>query len=188
MLAGLGNPGAGYAATRHNAGFWLVDALAHAAAAPWKKESRFHGETTRVRLGGQELWLLKPMNYMNRSGQGVRAMADFYKIAPSEIVVVHDDLDLPPGTARLKRGGGTGGHNGLRDIHRHLGTADFQRVRIGIGHPGQRQEVLDYVLGRPSAEDARAIEDALANALTALEVLLTDGWERACTRLHSASS
>lgn len=185
MLAGLGNPGAGYVSTRHNAGFWLVEALAQAAGAPWKNETRFHGDVARVRLAGQDLWLLKPLQFMNRSGLAVRAFSDFYKIAPEEVLVAHDDLDLPLGTARLKRGGGTGGHNGLRDVHRHLGTADFLRLRIGIGHPGIREAVLDYVLQRPRVEEMRAIEDALADALDALETLLTDGWDHACTQLHS---
>ncbi|MEQ8511342.1 MAG: aminoacyl-tRNA hydrolase [Algiphilus sp.] len=186
LIAGLGNPGPGYAATRHNAGFWFVDALAAHAASSWKAERRFSGETSRLPTAAGDLWLLKPDTFMNRSGQAVRAVCDFYKIAASEVLVVHDDLDLPAGTVRLKRGGGHGGHNGLRDIHRHLGTPDYCRLRVGIGHPGQQQEVLNYVLGKPTAEESRAIGEALVRAAEALDTLLSSGWERACTQLHTA--
>lgn len=188
LIAGLGNPGPGYKATRHNAGFWFVDALAEHAASSWKKESRFSGDVARLPTAAGDLWLLKPDTYMNRSGQAVRALGDFYKISPPEVLVVHDDLDLPAGTARLKRGGGHGGHNGLRDIHRHLGTPDYCRLRIGIGHPGQQQEVLNYVLGKATPDEARAIGDALVRSAEALDTLLTDGWDRACTRLHTDPS
>lgn len=185
LIAGLGNPGAGYHATRHNAGFWFVDALAQHVGAPWKKESRFSGETARLQADGHDIWLLKPATFMNCSGQSVRALADFYKIAPHEILAVHDDLDLPAGAARLKRGGGHGGHNGLRDIHRHLGGPDYLRLRVGIGHPGQQQEVMNYVLARPTPEQSRAIGDALVRAAEALDTLLSQGWDRACTQLHT---
>lgn len=185
LIAGLGNPGAGYAATRHNAGFWLVDELARRAGANWRMESRYNAEIARARIAGEELWLIKPMSFMNRSGQAVRALAGFYKIPTEQVLVAHDELDLAPGVIRFKRGGGHGGHNGLRDLHRHLGSADYARLRIGIGHPGHRDAVLDYVLGKPQAGDARAIEDAIAAACDATETLLRKGWEHAFNELHS---
>ena len=185
LIAGLGNPGAGYKATRHNVGFWFVDALAERAGVSWKAEKRFQGESARVPVSGGELLLLKPMTYMNHSGQSLRAATDFFKIPAAETLVAHDDLDLPAGTVRLKRGGGHGGHNGLRDIHRHFGTPDYMRLRIGIGHPGQAREVIDYVLARPTREEGDAIGDALVRAAEALDLLLREGWDRACTRLHT---
>lgn len=185
LMAGLGNPGAGYHPTRHNVGFWLADRLAEREGASWKAEKRFHGELARLRLPDGELLLLKPMTFMNRSGQAIRTVADFYKIPASEILVAHDELDLPAGTARLKRGGGHGGHNGLRDVHRHLGTPDYLRLRIGIGHPGQAREVIDYVLSKPTRDEAEAIDGALTRTVEALEILMREGWDRACTRLHT---
>jgi PTH1 family peptidyl-tRNA hydrolase len=185
LIAGLGNPGAGYVSTRHNAGFWFADELLRRGGGAWRLENKFNGEVARIRIADAEVWMIKPMTFMNRSGQAVRALADFYKIPASHILVAHDELDLAPGIARFKRGGGHGGHNGLRDLHRHFGGPDYGRLRIGIGHPGHRDEVLNYVLGKPSAEDARAIEDAITASANATETLLRKGWEHAFNELHS---
>jgi len=186
LIAGLGNPGADYAATRHNAGFWFVDALAAAHGASLRAEAKFHGELGRAAVGGRDVWLLKPTTFMNHSGQAVAAVARYYKLAPEQILVAHDDLDLPVGTARLKRGGGHGGHNGLRDVINHLGSRDFLRLRLGIHHPGDSKAVVDYVLGRPSAADREAIEDAIARALDVMPLVVSGDLERAMNRLHSA--
>jgi len=185
LIAGLGNPGADYAATRHNAGFWFVDALAAAHGASLRAEAKFHGELGRAAVGGRDVWLLKPTTFMNHSGRAVAAVARYYKLAPEQILVAHDDLDLPVGTARLKRGGGHGGHNGLRDIINHLGSRDFLRLRLGIHHPGDSKAVVDYVLGRPSAADREAIEDAIARALGVMPLVVSGDLERAMNRLHS---
>ncbi|MBL6750187.1 MAG: aminoacyl-tRNA hydrolase [Nevskia sp.] len=183
-VVGLGNPGAEYERTRHNAGFWFVDRLAEAAHAGFRVESKFLGALAKARVGGQDLLLLKPATFMNRSGQAAQALAAFYKLAPEQILVAHDELDLPPGTARLKRGGGHGGHNGLRSLHQHLGEA-YARLRIGIGHPGHKDRVLEYVLNRPGAADQAAIDDALARAQAALQTLLASGWDKAAQQLHT---
>ena len=185
LVVGLGNPGPEYAQTRHNAGFWLVDELARQQGGHFRSEARYHGETCRIALAGQELWLLKPMTYMNRSGQAVAALARFHKIPLPAILVVHDDLDLPPGTVRLKRSGGHGGHNGLRDLIAHLGGNDFARLRLGIGHPGDSREVLDYVLRRAPRTEQEWVEQAIADALRELPRILTGQWERATQALHS---
>jgi PTH1 family peptidyl-tRNA hydrolase len=185
LVVGLGNPGPEYAQTRHNAGFWLVDELARQQGGHFRSEARYHGETCRIALAGQELWLLKPMTYMNRSGQAVAALAGFYKIPLPAILVVHDDLDLPPGTVRLKRSGGHGGHNGLRDLIAHLGGNDFARLRLGIGHPGDSREVLDYVLRRAPRTEQEFVEQAIADALRELPRILAGEWERATQALHS---
>ena len=183
-IVGLGNPGAEYEYTRHNAGFWFVDLLAEAGRADFRVESKFQGVLAKVRIGGKDLLLLKPGTFMNRSGQAIQALASFYKIAPAEILVAHDELDLPAGAARLKIGGGHGGHNGLRSVHQHLGEA-YARLRIGIGHPGNKDLVLDYVLGRPSQPDLRAIEDDLARSQAALETLMKESWSKASQQLHT---
>ncbi|HEX4871728.1 MAG TPA: aminoacyl-tRNA hydrolase [Nevskiaceae bacterium] len=182
-LIGLGNPGPDYARTRHNAGFWFVERVAAAAGASFRVESRFFGELARGRLAGQELLLLKPATFMNRSGQAVQALAQFYKLAPDQLLVAHDELDLPAGELRLKLGGGHGGHNGLRDIHKPLGEG-YRRLRIGIGHPGDKTLVLGYVLGRPSAEQEAAIHAGLDRAVSAVETWLRQGWDRAVQQLH----
>lgn len=187
LIAGLGNPGAGYAQTRHNAGFWFADRLAAVFGGRFRSESRFHGQVARIGIAGENLWLLKPDTFMNRSGLAVQALAAFYKLPPAQILIAHDELDLPPGTARLKRGGGHGGHNGLRDLHRCLGP-DYARLRIGIGHPGHRDMVLNYVLGKPSASDARAIEAAIDDSVAAMRVLFEGGWDRATQTLHTQAS
>ena len=184
LIAGLGNPGPAYEDTRHNAGFWYVDRLAAAHGGQFRPESRFNAELCRIRLADHELWLVKPQTYMNRSGQAVQAVARYYKLAPADILVAHDDLDLPPGTVRLKRGGGHGGHNGLRDLIGHLGK-DFLRLRIGIGHPGHKDQVHDYVLSRPSRTDRERMEAAIERAVAATPLLLEQGLERAMNTLHS---
>ncbi len=189
LVVGLGNPGAKYARTRHNAGWWFVEALARRHGAEFRAESRHQGEVARLRMplqGGavSELWLLKPTTFMNKSGGAVASLAHFHRITPAEILIAHDELDLPSGTARLKLGGGHGGHNGLRDTSAAIGP-DYWRLRIGIGHPGHKDLVLDYVLQRAAIEDERAIEVAVDRALDALPVLLEEGAEKAMTRLHT---
>lgn len=183
-IVGLGNPGNDYSQTRHNAGFWFVERLAERHRGQFRVEGKFHGETTRIELGGQDFLLLKPATFMNRSGQAVQALAQFYKIAPTDILIAHDELDLPAGTVRLKAGGGHGGHNGLRDLHRALGES-YLRLRIGIGHPGDKNLVLNYVLGRPSKADEAAILKGIEDACEATETWAARGWERALNQLHS---
>lgn len=185
LIVGLGNPGAEYEQTRHNAGFWFVDALARAAGCTLRKEARFHADVARCTLHGRDCRLQKPTTFMNRSGQAVGALAKFLQIPPDEILVVHDELDLPPGTARLKRGGGHGGHNGLRDLIAHLGTQEFPRLRLGIGHPGDRSQVVDYVLHRPSREDYDLIDAAMQRALEVMPLAVAGEFERAMHKLHS---
>jgi peptidyl-tRNA hydrolase, PTH1 family len=184
LIVGLGNPGPTYARTRHNAGFELVDELARRTGAALRHESRHQGELARASIAGTDVWLLKPLTYMNLSGQSVRSVAGFYRIAPQSILVAHDELDFPPGVVRLKEGGGAGGHNGLRDIIAQLGD-DFWRLRIGIGHPGDRDAVLDYVLGRPPAAEAALIRETVLTAADAVPVMLTDGAQKAMNRLHA---
>lgn len=184
LIVGLGNPGAQYEQTRHNAGFWFVEAVARHLGGSFRSESKFHGEACKLRLGGEELWLLKPMTFMNRSGQAVAALSRFYKIAPDAILVAHDELDLPPGDIRLKTGGGHGGHNGLRDTIAQLGTRDFQRLRIGIGHPGHSSQVTGYVLGKAPSNDRIEMERAIDRALDALPLAVSGEMQKAMNRLH----
>ena len=184
IIAGLGNPGPEHQLTRHNAGFWFVDALARAQGAQFRSHSRYHGEICRVALDGREVVLLKPHTYMNRSGLAIRALLDYIKAPVGELLVVHDELDLPPGAARFKLGGGHGGHNGLRDTITHCG-ADFWRLRLGIGHPGDRSQVIDYVLQRASAADEDAIVASIRTSLDALLVFARDGSEKAMNILHA---
>lgn len=185
MIAGLGNPGARYQATRHNAGFWFADALAQGQGGRFKASSRFHGEICELALAGQVCSILKPDTFMNRSGQAVAGLAGFYKIPVEQILVVHDELDLPPGTVRLKQGGGNGGHNGLHSIMESIGSSDFVRLRIGIGHPGHRDLVTDYVLTKPSQEDRQAIEEAIDAAVAVVTDLLSGDLQRAIHKLHT---
>jgi PTH1 family peptidyl-tRNA hydrolase len=185
IIAGLGNPGPEHQLTRHNAGFWFVDALGRAQGAQFRSHSRYHGEICRVALDGREVVLLKPHTYMNRSGLAIRALLDYIKAPVGELLVVHDELDLPPGAARFKLGGGHGGHNGLRDTITHCG-ADFWRLRLGIGHPGDRSQVIDYVLQRASAADEDAIVASIRTSLDALSVFARDGSEKAMNALHTA--
>lgn len=185
LVVGLGNPGPDYDQTRHNAGFWFCERLAATLGVSLTREARFHGMAGNARAAGT--WLLLPQTFMNRSGQAVGALARFYRIAPDEILVVHDELDIPPGQLRLKFGGGMGGHNGLKDITAHLGTQDYWRLRIGIGHPGDRNEVVNYVLKPPRREEQGAIDDAIARALDAWPLLAGGDWNRAGTRLNARS-
>jgi PTH1 family peptidyl-tRNA hydrolase len=185
LIVGLGNPGAEYQDTRHNAGFWFVDRVAQTGSAVFRHESRFHGEVARVLLEGQDLWLLKPSTYMNDSGRAVAAMAHFYRVAPEQILVVHDELDLPPGGVKLKKGGGAAGHNGLKDLLLALDSPDFWRLRIGIGHPGQRHQVVDYVLHRPAKAEQEAIDTALERARNVLPLLVRGQAEAALMNLHT---
>ena len=184
LVVGLGNPGPEYAATRHNAGFWFVDELARRHDGRLKPERRYGGDAGRITVGGAAVWLLKPMTYMNRSGLSVRSICDYLSIAPQQVLVAHDDLDLPPGTVRLKLGGGAGGHNGLSDTVSHVGEG-FWRLRLGIGHPGDRGDVIDYVLRRAGAEHERLTLDAMARAADEFPRLLEEGAEKVMNRLHA---
>ena len=185
LIAGLGNPGPEYERTRHNAGYWWVDAIAERARADWKKESKFSGWTTRVSEGGKEFWLLKPATYMNESGRSVSAVMRFFKIEPGEMLVVHDELDLAPGVVKLKRGGGTGGHNGLSDIGDALDSKDFWRLRIGIGHPGDKDLVADYVLNKARGAEQAAIDPPFERSLELLAWLAKGRMVDAMTWLHT---
>jgi len=187
IVVGLGNPGPEHVMTRHNAGFWFVDALAARLGGHFRSHSKFHGDFCRVQAGGNEVTLLKPMTYMNRSGLAIRALADYLKVQPTQILVVHDELDLPVGEARFKQGGGHGGHNGLRDAITHIGP-DFWRLRIGVGHPGDKSQVIDYVLRRAPKGEEEQIIDCVAKALDALEIFVDKGPERAMNALHTKKS
>jgi PTH1 family peptidyl-tRNA hydrolase len=185
LIAGLGNPGPEYELTRHNAGFWLVDAL---ASGKLTRESRYNALVAKKNIAGQEVWLIEPQTYMNRSGQSVGALARFFKIAPDEILVVHDELDLPPGAAKIKKGGSSGGHNGLKDITAALGTQDYWRLRIGIGHPRSlnlQQAVVDFVLHRPQKEEQPLIDSAISSSLSVIPLLCEGKFEAAMMQLHT---
>ncbi len=184
LIAGLGNPGSKYEGTRHNAGFWFADALARRFHGQFRHESRFHGDVCKVRIGTHDVWLIKPETFMNLSGQAVQSLARFYRIPVEGILVAHDDLDLEPGIARLKKGGGHGGHNGLRDLNQRLGK-DYRRLRLGIGHPGHRDDVTPYVLGRPSQDERIAIENAIDKSLDVIEKVVEGDYEKAMNALHS---
>ncbi len=184
LIAGLGNPGAEYARTRHNAGFWFADELARRHGGTFRLESRHQAELARVRIAGADIWLVKPMGFMNRSGGPLASVANFYKVAPDEILVGYDELDFPPGVARLKQAGGHAGHNGMRDVIAHLGEAVW-RVRIGVGHPGTKNRVIDHVLTRASAEEDRLIHETVLAAADVVPVLLEQGAAKAMNILHS---
>jgi peptidyl-tRNA hydrolase, PTH1 family len=184
MIVGLGNPGPEHQVTRHNAGFWFVDVLAQRHGVEFRDYRKFSGETARISISGQDIVLLKPTTYMNRSGLSVRQLSEFYKIAPDEILVAHDELDLPVGSVRLKHGGGHGGHNGLRDTIAHIGDG-FWRLRLGIGHPGNKTEVIDYVLTRAPRAEEELILDAVNSAADCIPLILEQGAERAMTKLHN---
>jgi PTH1 family peptidyl-tRNA hydrolase len=184
IIVGLGNPGPEHQVTRHNAGFWFVDVLAQRHGVEFRDYRKFSGETARISVSGQDIVLLKPTTYMNRSGLSVRQLSEFYKIAPDEVLVAHDELDLPVGSARLKHGGGHGGHNGLRDTIAHIGDS-FWRLRLGIGHPGNKTEVIDYVLTRAPRAEEELILDAVSNAADCIPLILEQGAERAMTKLHN---
>lgn len=189
LIVGLGNPGPEYEQTRHNAGFWLVDNLANGIGrCTLARESRFNAFAAKASINAHEVWLLEPQTFMNRSGQSVGALARFYKILPDEILVVHDELDLAPGIARLKKGGSSGGHNGLKDITAALGTQDYWRLRIGIGHPrtlGSPQPVADYVLHRPRKEEQALLDNAIENSLAVIAILCDGKFEAATMQLHT---
>ena len=185
LIVGLGNPGADYLRTRHNAGFWLVDALALQAGARFGLESKLFGETAKIDMAGQTLWLLKPATFMNQSGKSIAAALRYWKIEPDEMLVVHDELDLPPGVARLKFDGGHGGQNGLRDTIRLLGHGKFHRLRVGIGHPGHKDRVTPWVLGRPGAADEALMLRAIADAADVLPLAVQGNFADAMTRLHT---
>jgi len=185
LLVGLGNPGPEYEDTRHNAGFWWVDAVCRPLGATLVHERAWHARVARVNRATGPLWLMQPQTYMNVSGKSVAALARFYKIEATEILVAHDELDLPPGQLKLKQGGGHAGHNGLRDIVAQLGSADFWRLRLGIGHPGVKAEVVDYVLRKPPAAQREAIAQCITASLDALDLLLAGEMERATMRLHT---
>ena len=188
LIVGLGNPGAEHLRTRHNAGFWFVDALARREDARFGIESKLRGETAKVVVAGEPLWLLKPITFMNASGASVGAALRYWKIEPEQMLVVHDDLDLPPGAARLKFDGGHGGQNGLRDLFAHFGHGRFHRLRLGIGHPGHKDRVTGWVLGRPSAGDEAAIVDAIARSLDVLPLAVDGRFEDAMKQLHTAGN
>ena len=186
LFVGLGNPGPEYAATRHNAGFWWIDQLARRLNVSLTLERAYKGRVARASVAGQSVWLLEPQTFMNLSGQSVSALARFFKIAPDEILVAHDELDLPAGEAKLKFGGGHAGHNGLRDIHAQLGTGDYWRLRLGIGHPGARHEVVGWVLQRPPLDEQIAIEQAADRAAAAFELLAAGDMNAATQRIHTS--
>ena len=185
LIIGLGNPGEEYARTRHNAGFGFVEELARRHGGAFSLEPRHHGELARIRVGAADLWLLKPMGFMNRRGAAAQSVAAFYKAQPAEILVAYDDLDLPPGVARLREGGGAGGHNGMRDVIAQLGV-DFWRLRLGIGHPGNRDKVLGYVLSRPTIEEDILIRQSIDAAADIMPILLAEGPQQAMHRLHTS--
>jgi PTH1 family peptidyl-tRNA hydrolase len=182
LIVGLGNPGRDYEETRHNAGFWFCARLAQTWGAALSSESRFHGFVGR---NAQSIWMLLPQTFMNRSGQAVSALARFHRIAPAEILVVHDELDIPPGQLRLKFGGGMGGHNGLKDITSHLGTQDYWRLRIGIGHPGDRNEVVNYVLKPPRRDEQAEIDAAIERAIDLWPLIEEGDWNAAIQRANT---
>ena len=185
LIVGLGNPGNEYEQTRHNAGFWFVDAVARLYAASFKSEKKFHGDVARITIDGQEVWLLKPDTFMNRSGQAIQALSSFYKIKLESILVAHDELDLDPGVARLKKDGGHGGHNGLRDTIEKMGGKNFLRLRIGIGHPGDKNKVSGYVLKKASSDDQIDIERSIEQALKVLPQVVDGDLAKAMNELHT---
>lgn len=186
LIVGLANPGAEYAATRHNAGAWYVDLLAERLRAPLREEPKFFGYNSRINLAGADVRLLVPTTFMNLSGKAVAAMATFYRINPDEILVAHDELDLPPGVAKFKLGGGHGGHNGLKDIISKLGNnPNFHRLRVGIGHPGDKNKVVGFVLGKPPVSEQKLIDEAVDEAARCTEIWLQDGLTKATNRLHA---
>ena len=185
LFVGLGNPGPEYEATRHNAGFWWIDALARELGATLVPERSYWGLVARTKVQGESRWLLQPQTFMNLSGKSVAALARFFKIQPHEILVAHDELDFAPGQVKLKRGGSHGGHNGLRDIHAQLGSPDYWRLRIGIGHPGAKAEVVHWVLKKPAPDQRVLIEDSIAHALQAKDALLAGDMEKATLQIHT---
>lgn len=186
LLVGLGNPGPSYEDTRHNAGFWWLESVARELNVSLQPERAYFGRCARTTIQGEPLWLLEPTTFMNRSGQSVAALARFFKIPPEAILVAHDELDIDPGELKLKKGGGHAGHNGLRDIHAQLGSPDYWRLRIGIGHPGVKSEVVDWVLKKPAPDQREAIEQALTRSLKALPDLLAGRMDKATAQIHAS--
>ncbi|BBP44212.1 aminoacyl-tRNA hydrolase [Thiosulfativibrio zosterae] len=185
LIVGLGNPGAEYEQTRHNAGFWFVEEIARQYNVQFRPEPKFLGQACRIQSNGLDVWLLKPTTFMNRSGQSIQALAKFYKITPQEILIAHDELDLEPGIVRLKKGGGHGGHNGLRDTISALDTKEFYRIRLGIGHPGDKKFVVDYVLKNCGKQDRQLIDDAIYAASSHLPEILDGQFEKVMNQLHT---
>ena len=185
LIVGLGNPGPEHARTRHNAGFWFIDALAEKLGVRFGLESKLHGQTAKAQIAGQNVWLLKPATFMNLSGRSVLAALRYWKIEPDECLIAHDELDLPPGTARIKFDGGHGGQNGLRDTMQLLGHGGFHRLRVGIGHPGHKDKVTPWVLGRPGKDDEAAIQRAIDDAIAVLPLAVAGDFNEAMKRLHT---
>jgi len=185
VIVGLGNPGSKYTETRHNAGFWFIDQVAHKYGASFRPDKKFHGEVSKVSVQGESIWLLKPSTFMNRSGFSVQSLLSFYRISAEQLLVAHDEIDLPPGTAKIKSGGGHGGHNGLRDIISQLASKDFFRLRIGVGHPGSKDQVVDYVLRSASRDDQLLIDRDIDDAVAVLPELAAGALEQAMQTLHS---
>ena len=185
VIVGLGNPGSKYSETRHNAGFWFVDEVARKYSATFRQEKKFHGEVAKISLAGKDIWLLKPDTFMNGSGLSVKSLLSFYRITAEQLLVAHDEIDLPPGTTKLKLSGGHGGHNGLRDIISQLGSKDFHRLRIGVGHPGSKDQVVDYVLHNASRDDRISIDNDIDAAVSIVPDLATGALEQAMQTLHS---
>jgi len=185
LMVGLGNPGPEYEGTRHNAGFWWVDAAAHALGGRLVHDRAYHGLVARINRENGPVWLLQPLTFMNLSGKAVAPLARFFKIEPSQILVIHDELDLPPGQVKMKLGGSAAGHNGLKDIHAQLGTLDFWRLRIGIGHPGSREEVVNWVLRKPAPEQRTAIHEIIAKSMEHLPLLLDGPTDKAMAAIHA---
>jgi PTH1 family peptidyl-tRNA hydrolase len=183
LIVGLGNPGNDYADTRHNVGFWLLDQLVKPNS--FTAEKKFSGDAIKINLNSNPVWLLKPQIFMNRSGLAVKQLASFYRMNPENILLIHDDLDLPAGTAKIKKGGGHGGHNGLRDTINQLQSKDFYRLRIGIGHPGNRDQVTNYVLGVPSKLDRELIIEAIDKSINVMDILVEGKMDQAMNQLHS---
>ncbi|MDH3481630.1 MAG: aminoacyl-tRNA hydrolase [Gammaproteobacteria bacterium] len=184
IIAGLGNPEEKYERTLHNAGFWFVDALAQKYGASFRFDKKFDADYCRINLRGDNVWLVKPQSFMNLSGGPIRAMLDYYRLRPTELLVAHDEIDLPPGTTRLKQGGGHGGHNGLRDIVKHCGP-NFVRLRLGVGHPGEKSKVTGYVLKRGSTDVENAVENSVAEAVDIMPLLMDEGLNAAMKQLHT---
>jgi PTH1 family peptidyl-tRNA hydrolase len=185
LFVGLGNPGSEYEATRHNAGFWWIDAMARELKVTLVPDKSYHARVARTTVHGQTLWLLEPQTFMNVSGKSVAALARFFKIQPAEILVAHDELDIVPGQVKLKFGGSHAGHNGLRDIHAQLGSADYWRLRLGIGHPGVKAEVVNWVLKKPAPEQRIAIEEAIERSIKALPALIAGEMDKATLLIHT---
>jgi len=185
-IIGLGNPGPKYVKTRHNAGFWLVDALLHQFGGSFKADSKLQAEVATVTIAGQDIRLLKPTTFMNKSGDAVVALAQYYKLHPNHILIAHDEIDLPPGAVKLKHGGGHGGHNGLRDIIRHLGN-DFPRLRLGVGHPGRKEEVVNYVLHHAGMDEQAELDAMIERSAKVMPLLVEKGMDAAMLELHTKS-